>query len=224
MPFSIHPILNLPIITEEEERAERAALSEEERLQIYLDVYGKPPEEEPRDGKVTAAPEPKISPDTRRELENLTAAIEAIPESEKREYLEAQDLVPELVASESPPEAFLRFEENNAQAAAVRLVSYWKQRKALFGGERAFLPLSLDGALRDDAEFVERALVLPLPRDRHGRPVLFWDRTGYDSRSSDDQFPANAVHRIFMYIAHKASYASHEGIVILNNMQVRQLK
>ena len=49
----------------------------------------------------------------------------------KKEYLEALDAVPALVATETARPKFLRMEQNNPWKAARRLAMYWKFRKEL---------------------------------------------------------------------------------------------
>ena len=51
----------------------------------------------------------------------------------------------ELVKTETDPIQFVRFCDYDLLAGARRLCMYWTERKALFGAERAFLPLTLTG-------------------------------------------------------------------------------
>lgn len=67
-----------------------------------------------------------------------------IPEEDKKEYLEAKRLVPNLVEAESDPARFLRTENGNPWNGAYRLTMYWKERKWVFG-ERWLLPMNLTG-------------------------------------------------------------------------------
>ena len=76
--------------------------------------------------------------------QQLKEAIDVMPETDKRDYVEAMKLAPHLVETESDPVRFLRFEKFNAWAAAQRLVAYWKARTEIFG-ERAFLSMDLSG-------------------------------------------------------------------------------
>jgi hypothetical protein len=56
------------------------------------------------------------------------------------------------------------------------MLLYWKTRRKLFGEDRAFLPLTLSGALREDLEIIESGILAILPNDAKGRGVLFLDR------------------------------------------------
>jgi hypothetical protein len=56
------------------------------------------------------------------------------------------------------------------------MLLYWKTRRKFFGEERAFLPLTLGGALAQDAEVIETGIFAILRNDQKGRGVLFFDR------------------------------------------------
>jgi hypothetical protein len=116
------------------------------------------------------------SPEAHDQLEQ---ALERIPDEEKTAYMEAVETAHHLIEDESNPVWFIRFEQRNFWAAAIRLVTYWKERKALFG-DRAFRPLKLltgDGALNEDDIMVLRSGALALlPKDNVGRSVLCIDR------------------------------------------------
>ena len=60
-------------------------------------------------------------------------ALNMLEADVKKEYLEALDAVPDLVATESARIKFLRVEQNNPWKAARRLAMYWKFRKELCG-------------------------------------------------------------------------------------------
>jgi hypothetical protein len=78
------------------------------------------------------------------------------------------------------------------QAAARRVAHYWKCRRDIFG-DRAFLPMTLAGAMAEDLETLEKGLVSVPPPDQHGRGVIFWHRTRMNrivaSRSSIVSYP-----------------------------------
>jgi len=85
-------------------------------------------------------------------VQDVQEALNSFPDRMKTEYHEALQRCPNLVKTESDQLKFLRREKFNCYAAAVRLLSYWRERKAIFG-ERAFRPMDIsgDGALsRDD--------------------------------------------------------------------------
>jgi hypothetical protein len=76
------------------------------------------------------------------------------------------------------------------QKAAERLASYWEQRRSLFGSHKYFLPLTLNGALRDDRVALEVGFMQLVPGlDVSGRQIIFISipkhtREGYSSMSA----------------------------------------
>jgi hypothetical protein len=160
-----------PIVTEEEEKEQREALTDDERQKLHNDVYG---------GE-------QLVPETDGMLENgvvmLRQALQDIPDDEKVAYLEALEYAPLLVERESNPAAFLRCEKYDAWAAARRLVAYWDVRKKTFGPERAFLPMTQSGAIAEDMEYLKKATCMVVPDDEHERAVVHFDRN-YKSTSA----------------------------------------
>ena len=90
-----------PEISEEEERKERAALTNEERQRLQDDLYGT--------GGVFETEEMRQSAAGR-----LQQAMMLMPVEQKCDYLEALERVPELVVKESPALAFMRCENYDA--------------------------------------------------------------------------------------------------------------
>ena len=105
----------------------------------------------------------------------LNEAIQLIPDVEKAAYKEALERVSHLVMTESDPLCFLHRENFNVWNAAVRLVTYWEERRKIFG-DRAFLPLTLvgDSALSEEAIQLVRSWNhnLLIPNDSSGRSAL----------------------------------------------------
>ncbi len=80
---------------------------------------------------------------TERALYHMQLVLDTIPLMEKMEYAVALHMAPHLVQLESDPTRFLRYTNWDAHAAAHKLVAYWKRRVAIFGQDRAYLPLTL---------------------------------------------------------------------------------
>jgi hypothetical protein len=154
-----------PLISKAEEKAEYEAFTEAERKAISDDIYGHEDSFLRVDETLAA-----------KGVAMFQQALEGIPDEEKLEYLEAKERAPEVLERECKPIAFLRAEDFDPWAAASRLVSYWKVRKHVFGSERAFFPMTLDGALREDIRTYELGHMLLCPPDKYGRPVYFWNR------------------------------------------------
>jgi hypothetical protein len=147
--------------------------------------------------------------------QQLEDAIKLIPQDAKAAYLEALERAPKLVATESDPMRFLRFEKFNAWAAARRLVTYWSSRVAIFGGEKAFLPLDLTGkgALdEEDLTFLDSGCVVTLPDDSKNRSVICIDRSN-KIHGADDM----CIRPLFFLLsaASENEMSQKEGCIVL---------
>lgn len=161
----------------------------------------------------------KLSPD---------AALERIPHGAAADYLEAKKRVPVIVDHESPFSMFLACEvadstknskskDGAAAAATLRLISYWRSRKEVFG-DRAFLPLNISGqgALeQEDLGILMEGLLFLLPDDTIGRPVVCVNMAHRDPR----RHPIPSITRIWFYLLHVAAAehkkAQSDGLVCL---------
>ncbi|KAG7345871.1 hypothetical protein IV203_004938 [Nitzschia inconspicua] len=168
--------LTAPAFTPLQEQQERNELSHEDREYLRNELYG------------TEVPL-NVSEDEEEELirqfdecvkKLCNGSIEQTPRSEycdTRAYLEALEVCPDIVNQETYPIMFLRATNYDVEAAASRLMAHWKVRKDIFG-ERAFLPITLNGAMKEDLDEVKRGFMTVLPEDEHGRPVVLLDRVG----------------------------------------------
>ena len=104
-----------PQITEEDERREKEALTQEERKRLEDDLYGSNDLDEHPEMTETAA------------AYCLQQAMMQIPAEQKEAYLEALERAPELVAKESPAIAFMRCENYDAavRGNALGLKEEW---------------------------------------------------------------------------------------------------
>ena len=68
-------------------------------------------------------------------------------------------------------------------------------RRKIFGEERAFLPLTLMGAMAEDIEILETGIFSILPKDKKGRGVLVFDRI----RAIPPLATRDSVVRIFVF-------------------------
>jgi hypothetical protein len=198
-----------PIVTPEDEQAERQALTNEERQRLYEELYGVEDEIEETDILMENA------------LLLLQEALTEIPDAAKQAYLEASERAPLLVERESDPISFLRCEKYDAWAAARRLVAYWEVRKKFFGPDRAFLPMTQSGAMAEDMEYSEKALATILPDDDQGRPVFCRDRI----RSTADVIPRASALRCCFYlwqVLSEQERAQKRGFVVMINYRVSE--
>ena len=60
------------------------------------------------------------------------------------DYDLAMEMAPDIVATESPIKIFLETEKYDPHKAAIRLCTYWKTRRNLFG-DRWVLPMNQTG-------------------------------------------------------------------------------
>jgi hypothetical protein len=224
-----------PSISVEQEQAERAALSETDRAQIQLDLYGPRTTSLDETGTNTIDLEAEI---TRRGIEIMHETIQFnIPDNEKIAFLTAQETCPDLVANESSLSTFLQCENNDPWAASKRLVQYWSMRRELFGS-KCYLPLRLnDGAMADDLDYLSKGIIYIMAPDIHGRLVIFFDRV----RCTPRVIPQESLLRCSFYTMcvaativnqqlRRAKYASrtegHQlvlarfGMILLSNLRV----
>lgn len=82
--------------------------------------------------------------DLPRLFQEMQDGFDSLDRETKREYEEAQEVMPSLVATETPYIPFLRAEDFQPHPAARRLALYWKWRKTFFK-ERWLLPMTQTG-------------------------------------------------------------------------------
>jgi hypothetical protein len=104
-----------PQFTEEEEKVQKESLSEEDKRIIEDDVYGR---------------RQIIESDYQRESSPalVQAALHAIREEDKQDYLAALDACPNLVATESDALRFMRADNYNAKVSVTNL---WSSRSLI---------------------------------------------------------------------------------------------
>lgn len=191
-----------PQFSEEDEKAERLALTEKEKIEINHDIFGSDDEHCKDDCEQN-----HNKNDCNRDCEMITSLIQKVeedirnlPTNEILDYLHAIENVPDLVRTETNIILFLEYEEYNTLATAKRLVQYWKVRKEIFGNTLAYLPmkLNINGSMKDNINDFEKGLVQILPTDRNGRTVMFWDRI----RTVQSIISVQAILRILFYTYH----------------------
>jgi len=141
--------------------------------------------------------------------------LDKIPIQEKVEYEEALLRAPELVHSESGFIKFLRKHNFNAEKSAQDLVSYWEIRKTFFGDEKAFLPMTIRGAMKDDVGALETGFIQILGSDEYGRAVVYHERS-----KAGSSYHRDSLTRVCFYISHIVSMDEQyqkKGYVIIVN-------
>jgi hypothetical protein len=199
-----------PLFTEEKEAAERNALTEEERVTIENRIYGSSDAVVEETADLISA-----------SLSQFTEHLESIPVAEKLYYIEALERCPLVVQQESNALRFLRSVDFDAALASKRLVAYWEKRVEVFGSDRAFLPMTLDGAMKEDIQCFEEfgdANFL-LPNDEVGRAVYFSDK----GRSTTERLSKDQQLRMVWYYFHVAiedEIVQKLGFVLVVNCRI----
>jgi len=142
--------------------------------------------------------------------------LDRIPLEEKTEYEEALIRVPELVESESNFLKFLRKHSFDAIAAARNLVAYWELRVKVFGRDRAFLPMTIRGAMQDDFDALATGFMQIIGTDAHGRAIIYHSKSKANSRLHH----RSSLLKTAFYILHVASSDpenQRKGIVLIQN-------
>lgn len=109
-------------------------------------------------------------------LNEMKLEISQIPKNEREAITEAVSKCEAFEFSDKRLERFLRCEDMDAKRSARRFVTYWENRRQLFGSDKYLLPMTLSGALRDDLDAIEDGVFVILPHlDMSGRIIQFMD-------------------------------------------------
>ena len=130
-----------------------------------------------------------------------------LPESQRRAYQTAAEIVPELVQQETPLVAFLRTDGHDPAAAASRLANYWDYRQDLFGTDRWLLPLTQTGvgALQEpEIAFLRTGCFFNMPCGESGHRIMIVDHSKANhvfARAAKEQWDVSRIfERICMYL------------------------
>jgi hypothetical protein len=81
------------------------------------------------------------------------------------------------------------------------MAKYWNKRISLFGPVKAFLPMTLDGALKDDEVALSIGFARLVPaKDPVGRSIVFVDPSKLDS----SKYERESMVRALWYVLHAA--------------------
>mmetsp|Transcript_879 Transcript_879/g.1336 ORF Transcript_879/g.1336 Transcript_879/m.1336 type:complete len:287 (-) Transcript_879:304-1164(-) len=150
-------------------------------------------------------------------LKELDQVLEKQKEDSKRCYTLAIKKCPQEV-DEKFKLKHLRCEVFRVKDAARRIIKYWCKRVEIFGNTKAFLPMTLDGALRDDTA----SLNISIMRDTHckddgGRAILFYDPSRLPKK---DKYDAFSMTRALWYTLHcciEDEEVQRKGCVIIGH-------
>jgi hypothetical protein len=144
-------------------------------------------------------------------------------------WLLAQQHCPNLVNDDDHKLMFLRCEVYRVNDAVDRLLRYWNQRVALFGLEKAFLPITWNGALSGEEDRIALRygycrIVKVLTKQKTttmaepARTLVLYD----PSRQDPTQYPRESMVRAMWYMVHAAidpSSSTAANIVMLCNFR-----
>jgi len=158
----------------------------------------------------------------------LDVELLSIPLHQKVSYCTALLKCPDQV-SQHIKLAYLRRERFDAEMAAKRIVRYWEVRLSVFGSDRCYLPMTLDGAMRDDADVMIKhytllpwsVTVLPL-KDTAGRAVVYVKGNALDRKhfSWDQQMRAHWY--TLDTLASSPEVCKHGYVTIINGNNVNE--
>ena len=221
-------IQNIPGFTEEDERRELATLSMNDIAQVQSDLCGL---SSLLSGSCRNLGQQHafalVGPNLPAAIANLNHEMSQLPGAEASAYYRAVEVCPGQVRPERKL-VFLEYAHGNAQEAARALAEYWRGRLDLFGPDRAFRPMTLTGALKEDAmTMAQRQVVQLLPvTDTAGRAILFFSpsRRKFDEYTIEQEL--QSVWYLFEVVLENASLRKNGVVVIcdLRGVQRRHVR
>ncbi|KAL7569316.1 hypothetical protein ACA910_016859 [Epithemia clementina (nom. ined.)] len=193
-----------PIVSEEDEKRELEELSEREAAALRDDVYGNHSHH-----NSTTIPDRVYSEGIRF----VEEAIDSMEDSKKEAFVTARKLLPDRLDKECPFRAYLDYTNFDVWKAADLIVNYWTLRRYVFGSQRAFMPMTLDGAMAEDKECLADGVMMHVEDDDRGRPVHFYDRVRMDTRS---EAARKMFLRVFFYM-HQIRFERPQNFVAIIN-------
>ena len=151
--------------------------------------------------------------------ELIRGSQSAIPRQDAAAYLQAMAVDADLVHTGTDPLQFVRRCDFDLWTAAKRLCLYWTERLALFGPDRAFLPLTLTGTgalTEQDLLTLHPGFPALLPESAHHKQkTLLFDRRKWIP--SQDSSTENKLRCLFYCITVLAqdSAAQVDGVLAL---------
>jgi len=145
-------------------------------------------------------------------LAEFELALGDVGDNEKRGYLMANEKNPEE-CNDAHKLMFLRCDVFEVDKAVARFVKYWNARVEVFGEDKAFLPLTIDGALKDDTEAIKMDyLQVANKTDPAGRAILL-----FDFNKEGEDVSSDSLLRVVWYQTHVAlrqESCQKQGVVV----------
>lgn len=179
-----------------EEQQELASLSIKDLIDVQSDLMGitagvaglrvDPSADENTNATTSAA-----------EIHLLDQEMAKLPPAQTASYQRAMTDCPGEITNERKM-AFLECEDNDATLAAQRLARYWDYRLEVFGPDLFYLPMTLSGAMKDEAIPMTRHRIWQLmpSTDTGGRAILFHQ----PSRRNFAEYSINQEEKAMFYL------------------------
>jgi hypothetical protein len=152
-------------------------------------------------------------------LEEFQHQFDQLPIEERQWAQQATETNPNLTTPDFKL-MFLRCEVFNADLAAQRYASYWKKRVEILGPDRAFLPFTLDQALKDPniqtAFHMGVMTLLDQVHDPSGRAIVYFDPSQYDR----SKYTLATILPALWYVLHAAletTTAQQRGLIFIGD-------
>lgn len=158
-------------------------------------------------------PTPEETPALVQEkLAQFDLLIDKVDSKKKSSYIAAQESCPDRCGDDFKL-AFLRCEVFNVKPAVDRWIRYWNMRLVVFGKEKAFLPMTLEGTMKGCEKAVSSNYVAVAKgtTDPDGRALVLIDfsKEGGDDSSED----LLRVMWYQMHVALSSESAQKKGVV-----------
>lgn len=214
-------IQNIPGFTEEDERRELASLSMNDIAEVQSDLCGF---SSLFSSSCILGQHALAGPNLPAAIANLNHEMSRLPSVETSAYYRAVEVCPGQVRPERKL-VFLEYAHGNAREAARALAEYWRGRLDLFGPDKAFRPMTLTGALKEDAMAMTRRQVVQLVpvTDTAGRAILFFSpsRRRLDEYTIEQEL--QAVWYLFEAVLENANLRKN-GVVVICDLRGVQRK
>lgn len=186
-------IKNIPGFTEEDEQMELATLSMDEIAKVQSDLCGF----SSLFSNFCNLSQHAVGSNLPLAISSLNDEVAKLPNAETSVYYRAVELCPGEICPERKL-LFLEYASGGTKEAARALAEYWRGRLDLFGPDKAFQPMTLAGALKDDVmAMTQRQVVQLMPvTDAAGRAILFFS----PSRRKLDDFSIEQELRAVWYL------------------------
>ena len=214
-------IQNIPGFTEEDERRELASLSMNDIAEVQSDLCGF---SSLFSSSCNLGQNALAGPNLPAAIASLNHEMSRLPSAETSAYYRAVEVCPGQVRLERKL-VFLEYAHGNARGGARALAEYWWGRLDLFGPDKAFRPMTLTGALKEDAMAMTRRQVVQLVpvTDTAGRAILFFSpsRRRLDEYTIEQEL--QAVWYLFEVVLENASLRKN-GVVVICDLRGVQRK